>query len=73
MTDTAGAQVWLDKGAPDCDGEVVWRDNDGRRTFTCPKCSLHWYIVRPERWRRSCCATWSNRRHAEVCANYGGR
>lgn len=43
----AGAQIWVDKGDPDCDGEPRWRDIDGRRVFTCPKCSLHWFIVLP--------------------------
>lgn len=26
-----------------------------------------------KRWRRSCCATWNDQYHAEVCNNYGGR
>jgi hypothetical protein len=25
------------------------------------------------RFRRHCCATWSDQYHAEVCENYGGR
>lgn len=40
--------VWIDQGDPDCDGEPRWtQDKSGKRTFTCPKCSLHWYYVIP--------------------------
>lgn len=41
-------EVWIDKGRADCDGEVRWtQDRNGKRTFTCPKCSLHWFYVVP--------------------------
>lgn len=45
LAERPAAQVWLDRGAPGCEGEPRWQDRDGRRVFTCPDCSLHWYIV----------------------------
>lgn len=49
-SDAPQESVWIDAGDPDCDGEPRWtQDKNGKRTFTCPKCSLHWYYVVPPR------------------------